>query len=99
VHGGQPNDTRLLQSNGPAKMMASGTRVDSDTVSMTAVMAIVTNLRQLIVTEQYDRLIDGDVTSAYKGNDKQQRSWCAAMEQPVKKSDNKDKNIKNILKR
>jgi hypothetical protein len=38
----------------------------------TAVMAIVTDLRLLIVTEHYDRLIDGDETShcAYKGNDK-----------------------------
>jgi hypothetical protein len=43
-------------------------------------------------------LIDGDETShcAYRGNDKRQRSWRAAMEKPAKKSNNKDKNIKKV---
>jgi hypothetical protein len=37
VHGEQPNDIRLLQSSGPATMMASGTEVDSNAVSMASI--------------------------------------------------------------
>jgi hypothetical protein len=40
VHGEQPNDTRLLQSSGPATMMDSRIGVDSDAVSMTPIQQL-----------------------------------------------------------